>query len=376
MGMMYIAILLRSVIGYKDSPHFILVLILLFIFAVIFLGSTLLARTHPWISTSLIGLEIFTILSLLLITHSIRSDLFAFLFAVPGMQIMQVYTPRVTAAVIAITALMTFSSLFEIFGILQAMALTLVYTALSVFLVTYIWSTRQAKMIQDRQFRLTRELQETNHKLEIYSRQAQQLTTSRERQRLARELHDSVTQTIFSMTLATQIARMAMKRDRQQVAVQLDRLDYLTQSALAEMQVLVSHLSSEQQSGTFKEDLKHHLAERKSLDNLSVDLHVEGNGVLSSAEETSLYRITQEALNNVVKHAHAAKAIVRLHLIEPFWIEIEDFGVGFNHRDMRGNGKLGLAGIHERADEIGWTLEVDSTPGQGSLIHVQKGQSR
>jgi signal transduction histidine kinase len=373
-GLMYLAILLRSIIGFQDSPQLSLVLILLFFLAVLFLGSTFLAHDSPWIFTVLISFEVFTILALLLITHSIRSDLFAFLFAITAMQVMQEYNQRITAAVIGVSAIITFLSLFQIFGILQALALTLVYNALSVFLAVYIWSTRQARIIQDKQFALTAELQEANHKLDDYARRAQQLTTSRERQRLARELHDSVSQTIFSMTLAAQIARKSMKSDHHKVAAQLDRLDYLTQSALSEMQMLVSHLAPEDQTGDFLEDLKQHLAERERLDNVCVALNVNGDGSLTKAEEISLYRIAQEALNNIVKHAHTPSAVLRLHLIEPFWMEIEDHGIGFNPYDIKGDEKMGVEGMRERAAEIGWDIKVISHPGCGTLIHVWKGE--
>jgi signal transduction histidine kinase len=315
---MYAAVFIRSVIGFQKAPQFGLIITLLLAWALVFIGSDLLARRYPLLSSALIGLEIVIILSLLLMTHSIRSDLFAFLFAITGMQVMQRHTPRVTAIVIGLSASLTFLSLFQLFGILQALALTMVYTALSIFLAAYVWATRQSKAIQKHQQALTSELQDANQKLDSYSHQAHQLAASRERQRLARELHDSVTQTIFSMTLAVQTARMSMRRDRRQVATQLDRLDYLTHSALAEMQTLISQLTPEDRDGGFIELLQQHLAERGRLENLSVKLDVEGDQVLNSVEQSSLYRIAQEALNNIVKHSRVNSAFMRLHQIDHY----------------------------------------------------------
>jgi signal transduction histidine kinase len=372
-SLMYAAVLLRSIIGYQGSPQFGLVMVLLLAWAIIFLGDVLLVSHRLWVSTVLVALEILIILSLLLITHSIRSDLFAFLFGITAMQVMQRHSPQVTAAVLALSALLTFLSLFQLFGILQAMALTLVYTALGIFLATYIWTTRQTRSIQKRYQVLSAELQEANTRLESYTDKAQKLTTSRERQRLARELHDSVTQTIFSMTLATQTARMSMNRDRRQVAAQLDRLDYLAQSALSEMQALVSHLNPEDMPGDFLEELRQHLAEREHVDNLKVTLEVDGDNSLTLAEEANLYRIAQEALNNIVKHACATTAILRLHLKEPFCMEIEDHGIGFDPNGINSSSKIGLVGMRERATEIGWNFEVESSSGRGTLIQVRKG---
>ncbi len=372
-GLMYMAVFLRSVIGYEQSPQLGLIITLLLVWALIFIGSVFSASRYPRISSALIGLEVFIILSLLLMTHSIRSDLFAFLFAITGMQVMQRHTPRITAIVISLTAIMTFLSLFQLFGVLQALALTLVYTALGIFLAAYVWATRQSLAIQEEQQALTSELQDANQKLELYSHQAQQLAATRERQRLARELHDSVTQTIFSMTLAVQTARMSMRRDRKQVAAQLDRLDHLSRNALTEMQALISQLTPDDRSVGFVEILRHHLAERDRLENLSVELLSEGDQILSPAEQSSLYRIAQEALNNIVKHSQVNSAVLRLHLSEPLWMEIEDHGVGFIPDNITNGGKLGLAGMRERAGEIGWTIEVQSAPGRGTIIRVRKG---
>jgi signal transduction histidine kinase len=370
---MYLAVLLRAIIGFQAASQFNIVIMLMLAWGLLFLGNEVLVRNHQRVSILCAGIELMIILSLMLITHSIRSDLFAFLFAASTMQVMQRHATQVTATVIVLSVIMTFFSLFQLFGILQALALTLVYNALSVFIAAYIWMTRQAQMIQERQLLLTTELQEANRTLDRYARQAQQLATSRERQRLARELHDSVTQTIFSMTLAVQTARMAMKRDRNKVAVQLDRLDYLAQGALSEMQAMVSHFPSEEKPGDFIKLLKQHLLERKRLDDLLVNLQVEGNQSLSAVEESCLYRIAQEALNNIIKHAHTKTALLCLHLAPPLYMEIEDQGIGFDPDEDKGVGKMGLQGMRERAAEIGWDFEVKSMLGQGSLIRVQKG---
>jgi len=77
-------------------------------------------------------------------------------------------------------------------------------------------------------------------------------------------------------------------------------------------------------------------------------------------------------LNNVIKHAHATKVCLRLHMAQPCWIEIEDNGQGFNMEQAQTSGHLGLASMRERADEINWSLSIQSTPGAGTHIRVQK----
>ena len=203
--------------------------------------------------------------------------------------------------------------------------------------------------------------------------QVRQLAAERERQHLARELHDSVTQTIFSMTLTTQSALLLLDRDRQQVAGQLHRLNQLVQSALADIQMLVSELASDARAGSgFVANLQQHLADRQRLDNLCVTLKIEGNQALRAEEEAGLFRIAQEALNNIIKHAGVSQATLRLHLVDPFWMEIEDGGTGFDSQQARGGGRVGLTGMSERAAEIGWIFWVESCPGQGTRIRVEK----
>jgi signal transduction histidine kinase len=373
---MYLAVLLRSIIGFQNSPRISIVIFLVLIWGLVFLGNELLVRNNRWISISFASLELLIILLLLLVTHSIRSDLFAFLFAVTAMQVMRRHTPQVTAIVLGLSTIMTFFTLFQPFGVLQALALSLVYNSLGMFIAVYIWTTRQARNIQERQLELATELQQANRTLDHYAHEVHQLATGRERQRLARELHDSVTQTIFSMTLAVQTARKAMKRDRTRVAEQLDRLDYLAHGALSEMQTLVSELTPDGRPRDFIEELKQHLMERERLDSLSVDLQVKGNQTLTAAEESCLYRITQEALNNIVKHARIKTANLYLHLSQPLYMEIEDRGIGFDPDEINGGGRMGLKGMSERAADIGWNFKVKSTPGQGCLIRVEKGSLR
>jgi signal transduction histidine kinase len=85
-----------------------------------------------------------------------------------------------------------------------------------------------------------------------------------------------------------------------------------------------------------------------------------------------LFRIAQEALNNVAKHARTDRAWVRLCLDEPPWMEIEDCGCGFDVESGQERGGVGLKSMRERAAEIGWKVEVVSHPGSGTRIRVEK----
>jgi two-component system sensor histidine kinase DegS len=141
---------------------------------------------------------------------------------------------------------------------------------------------------------------------------------------------------------------------------------------MSEMQELISHLAPQAVSGGgLVKALHHHLEERQRIHNLEVKLDVDGNESLAPVEESGLFRIAQEALNNIVKHAGVTQATIRLHLAEPVWMEVEDQGAGFDLQQIPG-GRMGLAGMRERAAEIGWCLQVESKPEAGTRIRVQR----
>jgi signal transduction histidine kinase len=139
------------------------------------------------------------------------------------------------------------------------------------------------------------------------------------------------------------------------------------------MRVLISELRPEKVAeGGLVAALHRHLADRHWPESLAVSLEVEGDQPLNLAEEQGLFRIAQEALNNIVKHAQASQAHIRLHLIEPLWLEIEDQGQGFDSERARDSGHVGLASMSERAAEIGWNLRIITAPGAGTRIRVDK----
>jgi signal transduction histidine kinase len=203
------------------------------------------------------------------------------------------------------------------------------------------------------------------------------LAVEQERNRLARDLHDSVTQTVFSMNLAAQSARLLLDKDLPRVLEQLLRLDELAASALSEIQSLVSQLRprSVPEEG-LPTALRRLVEERGARDGLQVGLEISGEKQLADAVATGLYSIAHEALVNVAKHSGSREAAIRLNLSgSGSCLEIEDHGLGFDPQLASNQpGHLGLAGMSERAREIGWRFSVESQPGQGTRIHLVENQ--
>ena len=223
------------------------------------------------------------------------------------------------------------------------------------------------------------ELQEAHRQLQEYAAQAGELATVQERNRLARELHDSVTQTIFSMTLTTEAAHILLQRDPSQVTPQLDRLQELAQGVLSEMRSLIQQLRlCPVEEGRLVSALQKHLTALEGTEGLIVDFHVEGEEQLPADQEEGLFRIAQEALNNVTKHAKTDRVAVTLRMLnEEALLLVEDHGVGFDPARQPATGEgFGLTSMKERVDILGGTLEVRSSPGEGTAIMVKLPQDK
>ncbi len=372
-GFLYIAIFLRSYLQYQNTPYLGQILGVLLLFMVFFLIETAFVNHSTRFFYIYLALQTILVCLLIYGPDYKEYDFFSLLFTILGMQALQHLNLRIAVGWILFTLFLIGIPFIYFQGFLQGLILLLLFGSVIIFMSAYSLAIRRAQDAHQHNRILLTQLQEANLQLERHSDTLRQLGVARERQRLRRELHDSVTQTIFSMTLTTQSALLLLDRDPTRVGAQLERLSVLTQSALAEMHTLISELRTDQlTSSGLKAELSKHIESRHFPEGLSVSLEVEGGQTLSTNEDLGLFRIAQEALNNVVKHAHATEACIRLHLADPCWLKIEDNGKGFNLVQSHEIGQMGLAGMRERADEIDWSLMIDSTPGRGTHILVEK----
>jgi GAF domain-containing protein len=202
--------------------------------------------------------------------------------------------------------------------------------------------------------------------------QAQQVATAEERQRLARELHDAVTQTLFSASLIAEVLPRVWARNPDQGRQQVEELRRLTRGALAEMRTLLLELRPAALVETPFGNLLHQLAESISgRTTVRIDVHAESDdGPLSPEVQLGLYRVAQEALNNIVKHAAASQAEVRFRRRgSSVELAIRDDGRGFDPASTP-PGHLGLSIMRERAKAINARLRIDSRLGSGTRINV------
>jgi signal transduction histidine kinase len=368
-GFLYAAVVLRSLLAFDGSER-VLALVLLAAWLLLLVAEPRLSRVWPPYFALYVGLQAAIIAALLPLSDS--SDFFAILLAVPSMQVMQRWRPRMTAVLIGLFAALTGFCLIDEYGLAQAVTSAALYAVADVFLATFALAMRRASEAKLHNEALVSELELANRQMTDYAHRLERLAGARERQRLARDLHDSVTQTLFSMTLTARSAALLLGRDPKGLEDQLDQIGHLARSALSEMSVLGGEqAASSLTEGGLIASLERHLAERAHHDGLSVSLDLEGDQRLPDRDEQALLRIAQEALNNVVKHAGSSTAIVRLRLRPPFRLEIEDEGRGFDPDLARDHG-VGLTSMRERADEIGWRLTVTSSPGAGTRLAVEE----
>jgi signal transduction histidine kinase len=239
-------------------------------------------------------------------------------------------------------------------------------------LVVVILLQRTTRQTERAEALLT-ELQAANRELEAARQKDRELAIAEERLRLARELHDSVTQSLYSVGLYAEAAAEQLHAGSTgKVSEHLQELQETAQAALREMRLLIFELRRPAlEQGGLAAALRARLEAVEARGGMETELQVEGQENLPAETQTELYGILLEALNNSLKHAHAQRVGIRLEFRPDLTrLEIHDDGTGFDTTAGRPGG-FGMAGMKERARKIGGRLQVESSPGSGTHILVQ-----
>ncbi len=201
--------------------------------------------------------------------------------------------------------------------------------------------------------------------------QAQDRAALDERQRLARELHDSVSQALYGIALGARTARALLDRDPTQAAEPLDYVLSLTDTAMEEMRALILELRPESLEREGLASALRKLAEAtQHRQRLIVQAHICNEPAIALEAKQAFYRIAQEALHNIIKHANATTIDLTLETApDAVTLTVADDGAGF---DPGANfpGHLGLRSMRERMARLGGDLSITSTPGQGATIRA------
>jgi signal transduction histidine kinase len=201
-----------------------------------------------------------------------------------------------------------------------------------------------------------------------------QLALLEERQRLARELHDSVTQALYSLTLYADAARRAFSRKQwQALEKNLQEVHDMAREAMLDMRLLVFEMRPLilEKEGLVSA-LRARLAAVEGRSGLRAEVVVVRERRLPVAVEEEIYRIAQEGLNNVVKHASARNVKILLKYDpDSLNLELVDDGKGFDPQLASQSGGIGIRGMQERVQQLGGRLEIQSVPGEGTRLMVE-----
>lgn len=201
--------------------------------------------------------------------------------------------------------------------------------------------------------------------------QSKQLAVSEDRRRLARDLHDSVTQSLYSLTLFAEAGQRLLRTgDLERVDKYLERLNKTAQDALREMRLLLYELRPLAfESGKLVDTLQQRLDAVERRSGMSAHLITQSLPPLSTKVQDGLYHIILEALNNTLKHSRSSVVTVALSERDSgIELTVSDNGVGFTYQTDQISGGMGLSNMRERAEELGGTFSIDSSPNNGTRV--------
>ncbi len=262
----------------------------------------------------------------------------------------------------------------SLFGFITARGLT--RRLYKVTQVTYKWSQGDfSSFIQERSedeiSQLARKLNRMAEQLQNLLHTRQELAALEERNRLARDLHDSVKQQVFATAMKVGAARELIGRDPATASKHLDDAEQLARQAQVELTTIIRELHS----ATYDEEnlvqaIRKYVTEWSRLNQITANVNVTAEPILPTHIRETLYRVSQEALSNVSKHSQATQVEINLCWEnDGFAVQISDNGKGFDIYSIVENG-LGLQSMRERLTSLGGRIRVESKPGDGVLVYA------
>jgi signal transduction histidine kinase len=251
-----------------------------------------------------------------------------------------------------------------------AVVVGLIYSAGIIFVVVFTYIAVSEREGRAEVERLATELAEANRKLHAYAMQVEELATTKERNRLAREIHDSLGHYLTVINVQIEAARAVMNTDHANALACLGKAQSLTQEGLTEVRRSVAALHASPTENRSLTESVSALATECRAAGITTELVIAGTErPLGPQAELTLYRAAQEGLTNVRKHAQASRATVTLdyRATGAARIVIEDDGVGSGET----GGGFGLLGVRQRAQLLGGEVRIESEAGQGFRLEVE-----
>ncbi len=366
------SMIIRTIIRFYSTPEILTIsllcgfyLVLLFIEPIFIRQKLILTGFYLLAQTAIISLLAFTISNV---------DFWAVMFCPLVVQVMFKFPARTGYLITGIFTLIMSYFILTGLGPDVGLPLIFVYGVIYFLLAAFIAIIRELVAAREKSELQQAELQTAHQKLQIYTETAEELAVLQERGRLARELHDSVTQSLHSSTLMAEAGqRLAREGDLERARGYLIRLGEISQQALREMRLLVYELRPTilREVG-LAGALQQRLDAVESRSGVEVDLNLDEDIDIPQDVTEELFWISLEALNNALKHATPSRVTVSLYKEDPpekpcYGVVITDDGKGFDP-DLIDAGGLGLVTMKERIEKLGGTLEIRSTPGEGTRV--------
>ena len=369
----WFAVSIRWIIIFIEHSHPYLLLLsaILVIYGILMGIFPLIIKGSPFKAHLYFGIQSFLTIGAMLLFYEL--DFFAFLFLPLAGQVMFVFPRRTAFGWIIFFGIATVTGQFIQFGGIEGLSFSFLYLAGLFLIASFSNLMLRANEARNQSDRLLDELQQAHHQLQEYAGQAEELATAKERNRLARELHDSVAQTLYGLTLQAEAAsRKLTAGQTKEVAEYLSEIRDSSQQTLKETRLLIFELLPPilEKEGLVPA-LRARLESVESRSGFKTQINLQEVGRLRNGIQSGLYGISNEVLNNVLKHAHATQVRVSLKKKDnKIILEISDNGVGFDPESLETHGGLGLKGMRERAEQIGGDLRIYSGE-NGTQVSVE-----
>lgn len=366
------AVTLRWIGEFIENQHPLTSLIsfMLLLFGLLLGLEPLLTGDRPWRAHLYLLFQTALVLTASLFYFEL--DFFALLYLPLAGQAMFLFPRRTALAWVGVLVLANLIGQWIQFGGAGGLPFFLLYTAGLIFVTAFSSLLLRSEDERRRSQKLLAELQETHLQLQAYAGQAEELAVARERNRLARELHDSVAQTLYGLQLQSQAAsRKLTAGDTAAVESYLQDFRDSARQTLQETRLLIFALRPPvlEEAG-LQAALLARVEMVEARSGLQVHLDLEVPEHLPAAVEDGLYGIAIEALNNILKHAQAQQVQLTLQQERgKLSLVVADDGIGFDPLNTNGYG-MGLHNLRERASQLNGHVRLDSQPGRGTILEV------
>jgi len=307
----------------------------------------------------------------LLFVYSIGWSFFAILFFILSAQAMTLFPPRVGAFWIGLFAVVTAGASVHASGWFNGLLILLPYVGGYLFFAAFARALARAEMAHRESQALLAELRKAHQQLQEYAARVKELAVAEERNRLARELHDTLGHRLTVAAVQLEGAQRLIPRDPERAAAMVGTVRQQVRQALSELRAAVAALRSPLEANLPVPDALARLATRfEEATGLEVHLAVPADlPALPEAHRLTLYRAAQEALTNVQRHADAHRVWIAVETTEgQITLTVSDDGRGLPpEAEERG---FGLRGLRERAIQLGGMLTLGGRPGGGTQIHI------